>query len=70
MIWIEWQEIGGPPIVLPKRLGFGSTLIKQALHYEFDVHVTWTFAPTGLLCVMILPFTKEVARAARMAGDK
>ncbi len=59
---LDWTETDGPPVVPPKRLGFGSSFIERALNYEFDAAVTRTFAPTGLRCVMELPFTEEVFR--------
>jgi two-component system CheB/CheR fusion protein len=65
---VEWEERDGPPVVPPKRLGFGSALIERALHYEFDAEVTRTFAPTGLTCVMELPLTDEVIRIAGTNG--
>lgn len=71
---VEWQESEGPPVTPPQHLGFGSTLIERALHYEFDAEVTRTFAPAGLRCVMELPFTDEIARSAgpndRAPGDE
>ena len=59
---LDWTETDGPPVVPPERLGFGSSFIERALNYEFDAAVTRTFAPTGLRCVVELPFTEEVFR--------
>jgi two-component sensor histidine kinase len=42
---LTWKEIGGPPVSLPKRKGFGSMLIEQS-----GENVTFGFAPTGLTC--------------------
>ncbi len=57
---IIWMESGGPPVTLPTRSGFGTTLIEQALIYEFDAEVSRQFLPEGLWCTITLPLTPEI----------
>jgi two-component sensor histidine kinase len=44
---LTWKEIGGPPVSLPKRKGFGSMLIEQS-----GEDVAFGHAPTGLTCAL------------------
>jgi two-component sensor histidine kinase len=46
---LSWEERGGPPVVPPKRKGFGSRLIEASLD---DARVT--FAPEGVSCTIEL----------------
>lgn len=50
-----WQEAGGPPVSRPTRRGFGSRLIEHGLAQELDGEVRLEFAPTGVVCQIILP---------------
>ncbi len=47
---IRWREEGGPPVLPPKRRGFGSRLIERALAVEVGGRVTLDFAPDGVIC--------------------
>ncbi|MFC5990078.1 sensor histidine kinase [Limoniibacter endophyticus] len=44
----HWLEQGGPIISPPKRIGFGSRLLKDVVSYDFKGVVTLEFASTGL----------------------
>jgi two-component system, chemotaxis family, CheB/CheR fusion protein len=57
---LRWQESGGPPVSRPSRKGFGSRLIEQGLAQELDGEVRLDYAPTGVICEIVMP----VARGA------
>jgi two-component sensor histidine kinase len=44
---LQWKEAGGPPVVAPRRRGFGSRLIERSLAQDLDGQVDIAFAPTG-----------------------
>jgi light-regulated signal transduction histidine kinase (bacteriophytochrome)/CheY-like chemotaxis protein len=52
---ISWTEAGGPPVVPPTRLGFGSTLIERALALETGGSATIDYKPGGVVCEIFLP---------------
>lgn len=52
---ITWRESGGPPVVPPQRLGFGTTLIKRIVANALHAEVTIEYQPDGLICRMALP---------------
>jgi len=45
----RWQERGGPPVIPPKRSGFGTTLLRSFGEIDFD------YAPEGLTCDIQVP---------------
>lgn len=47
---LEWREHGGPPVVPPKRRGFGSRLVERALATQLGGHATMLFEPEGVVC--------------------
>ena len=49
---LEWQEIGGPAVVLPNAAGSGSRLIRAGLAGTIDGKVTLDFAPEGVRCIV------------------
>lgn len=49
---LVWQEDGGPTVVPPQRLGFGSRLIKRGLAGEISGTVDIKFNPQGLTCIV------------------
>lgn len=51
---LDWLEQGGPPVTLPERTGFGSSLIEQALKSETS-HVSVDYDPGGLRARFDLP---------------
>jgi two-component system, chemotaxis family, CheB/CheR fusion protein len=60
-----WAETGGPPIAeAPSQRGFGSTLIERTLSHEMDAVVNQDFRPSGLYCIIEIPLTDEIGRAA------
>jgi two-component sensor histidine kinase len=52
---LEWQEIGGPPVVAPDKSNFGTSTIRDLIPYEFGGTVDLTLAPEGALCRVELP---------------
>lgn len=51
---LEWRESGGPPVVPPKREGFGRTVITRSLQYS-DGGAEFDFDPSGVVCRMSIP---------------
>jgi PAS domain S-box-containing protein len=52
---LEWQEVGGPPVVDPDKASFGMSTIRDLIPYEFGGKVDLTFAPEGVRCRVELP---------------
>ena len=57
---LSWQESGGPPVQPPRRRGFGSVLIEQALAAEFGGAIEIAFPPEGVTCTMRLPLSERL----------
>ena len=51
----RWAEIGGPPVTVPERRGFGSRLIERGLAQDLDGDIRLDFAATGLICTIAAP---------------
>lgn len=51
---IVWQELGGPVVVHPEKMGFGQTLIARGLGQGTKVE----FLPEGVVCTMSVPNEK------------
>jgi two-component sensor histidine kinase len=49
---LTWREMGGPPVAIPARRGFGTRLIERGLAAELDGQVQVLFEPTGVICVV------------------
>lgn len=47
-----WRERGGPLVEVPRRKGFGSIMIEQALAQEIAGEIEMDFAPEGLECTI------------------
>ncbi len=52
---LTWRESGGPSVSPPTRRGFGSSLIERALALETGGRATIDYAPTGVICEILLP---------------
>jgi two-component sensor histidine kinase len=52
---LRWEEAGGPPVVAPRRRGFGSRLIERSLASDLGGEVEIAFAPTGVVCTVNAP---------------
>ncbi|WP_426239193.1 HWE histidine kinase domain-containing protein [Pararhizobium sp. DWP1-1-3] len=65
---LHWAETHGPVVNgPPSRRGFGTTVIDRSLSYEFDGEVTRSFAESGVVCIIELPFTAEVGELRPVA---
>lgn len=47
---VEWTERGGPPVMAPSHLGFGSRLLSQILGSASGRQTEMHFDPSGLKC--------------------
>jgi CheY-like chemotaxis protein len=63
-IELSWNETGGPPVDVPTRRGFGSTLIERALAMETGGRVKMHYLRSGVVCEIFLPFSS----ASRAVG--
>ena len=52
---LEWQEIGGPPIVAPGASSYGSSTIRDLIPYELGGAVDLVLATEGAQCRLELP---------------
>jgi two-component sensor histidine kinase len=52
---IEWKEIGGPPVATPSACGYGTSIIRELIPYEFGGTADLTFAPSGVHCRLEVP---------------
>lgn len=50
-----WAESGGPPVVRPERVGFGSTLIARSIPHELDGMAEVDYHPDGFRARFVLP---------------
>ena len=49
-LMFEWREFGGPPVHPPKRTGFGTTLLEQALTKQLGGTMELKFDVAGFVC--------------------
>lgn len=54
---VEWRENGGPSVAPPNHRGFGTRLFLRALD-QFNGSVEATFASSGLVCTLNVPFAE------------
>src|SRR5208337_426217 len=55
---LEWQEMDGPPVLPPRRRGFGSRLIEEVLAGDLDGKVRLHFLSEGVRCSMEMPLDR------------
>jgi two-component sensor histidine kinase len=58
---LEWREQDGPPVRLPQKRGFGTSMVERALAREFGGRVELSFPPEGVICTIEAPLTSEEA---------
>ncbi|MGI4731804.1 MAG: sensor histidine kinase [Janthinobacterium lividum] len=46
---LTWQEVGGPPVRMPARRGFGSVMIERSLRSYFRGETSIAYEPDGLI---------------------
>jgi two-component system, chemotaxis family, CheB/CheR fusion protein len=49
---LEWAESGGPPVVAPKKRGFGTLAIQRGLEHELAAKVDIDFRPGGVVTTL------------------
>jgi two-component sensor histidine kinase len=52
---IDWQEVGGPPVQSPSRLGYGTSVVRELIPFELGGSVDLVFGKDGLRCRMEIP---------------
>jgi two-component sensor histidine kinase len=56
---MDWVETGGPPVIEPRRRGFGMRLINGGITHELGGTVQLTFEPPGLRCTLDVPLDAQ-----------
>lgn len=54
-VQLLWSEAGGPPVSPPRKLGFGTQLIRRSIQLELDGEADLSFPPDGMVCQMRFP---------------
>ena len=52
---LNWHEIGGTPVAVSTRRGFGSTIIHKMVPHELGGEATIDYAPDGLRARFVIP---------------
>ena len=52
---IDWEEIGGPVVVAPRRAGYGTCVVRELVPFELGGTVDLAFAADGLRCRLEIP---------------
>lgn len=52
---IRWREEGGPPVLEPRKRGFGRDLIEKIVAHELRSQVDLQFLPEGVQCRLMVP---------------
>jgi PAS domain S-box-containing protein len=52
---ITWRELGGPPIIMPTKAGYGTNLIRDLIPHELGGTVELVFGPDGVNCDIEIP---------------
>ena len=52
---LEWKETGGPPVIVPIQPGYGSSVIRETIHYELGGTCELLFAAEGVQCKFEIP---------------
>ena len=55
----RWEEIDGPPVSPPQRIGFGSRLIERSLVHSFGGSVRLTYPVTGAVLDLVAPLVAD-----------
>jgi PAS domain S-box-containing protein len=58
---IRWEEVNGPPVAPPTRVGFGSKLIQRVLASEMGGTATLDYAPSGVVFTAFAPLPSREA---------
>jgi CheY-like chemotaxis protein len=52
---IAWRERGGPPVTMPSRRGFGSTIIERSVPYELKGEANVRYKVSGVEADFVIP---------------
>lgn len=52
---IFWAEVGGPPVAMPARRGFGSTIIERSIPHDLEGMAEMRYCEAGLEADFVLP---------------
>ena len=52
---IDWKELGGPPVAIPSRSGYGTRVVRELIPFELGGAVDLTFGKDGLRCRLEIP---------------
>jgi PAS domain S-box-containing protein len=55
---VDWRETGGPSVETPKKTGYGTSIVRELIPYEFGGAVDVSFAPEGMQCRLEIPFDR------------
>jgi len=72
-LFLEWKELNGPVVKEPSRIGFGTSVIKNAIKYEFHGESQMEFQEDGLWVQFRIPNnligedTEDVTAAEQVA---
>jgi two-component sensor histidine kinase len=55
MLTIRWRETGGPPVRVPARRGYGTSVISDLIPYELSGLVNFDYEADGVRCLIELP---------------
>lgn len=58
LLTISWSESGGPPVVEPSRVGYGTRYMRSALTSVFGERPEFVFAPEGFRFVVRGPLSR------------
>lgn len=61
---MKWRESGGPPVVAPKRHGFGHMVIVQMVKHALAGHVALHYAASGVVWEIEAPLDNVLETAA------
>jgi PAS domain S-box-containing protein len=61
LLRLDWSESGGPEVKKPERRSFGSRLIEGSVKAELGGTAKLVYAPEGLRCEMLIPWTSAAA---------
>ena len=66
---LRWEEAGGPPVAGPPgRRGFGSRVVESTIREQLRGEVSFTWAPSGLVCEIGIPLHGPAGAAAGTVG--
>ena len=66
---LAWREKGGPPVAVPNRRGFGTTIIEKSIPFELRGTAETRFRVTGFEADFTVP-AKHVRRAEARAATE